>query len=83
LLEALPHARQGFGLRAQDLDGDRALEALVEAVEHPGHAAFSKERVESVTTSDHPYDRARLHPCCLPLGNGDYSYGGLVDRVRV
>jgi hypothetical protein len=71
LLEAPPHAWQGFGLRAQDLDGDRALEALVEAVEHPRHAAFTQERVESVTASDLPYDRARLHSCCLPVGNGD------------
>ena len=82
LLEAPPHARQGFGLGAQDLDGDRAFQAFVEAVEHPRHAAFAQERVEAVTISDHPYDRARLHPCCLPAGNGDYSCPRSVDCVR-
>jgi hypothetical protein len=82
-LEALPHARLGLCFRAQYLDGDRALEALVEAVEHPRHTAFSEERMEAVPTTNHPYDRARLHPCCLPLGYVAYSYARPVAAARV
>ena len=45
------------------------LRPLVEGVEDSRHATFSQEGVEPVATAHHPYDRARLHPCCLPVGN--------------
>ena len=43
LLEPLPHAGEGPRLGPQDLDGDRALEALVEGVEDPRHAALAQQ----------------------------------------
>ncbi len=66
LLEPHAHAGEGLGLRAQDLDGDRTLEPLVEGVEDPGHPAFPEHPVEAVTASEQPDDGSRFHPGCLP-----------------
>ena len=70
LLEPLAHAGQGLRLRAEDLHGDRSLQAVVEGVEDAGHTAFAEQATDAVAAPDGPCRGARLHPCCVPLARG-------------
>ena len=67
LLEPLAHAGEGLRLRAEDLHGDRSLEAVVEGVEDACHAAFAEHATDAVAAAHDPCRGVRLHPCGVPV----------------